>query len=86
MKQEKLKAIYPALSYFPRTWLAQVSSPLKGLTSVFGMETGVTLSQKIPGKLLSKTWIRADFLCPNPNNKLQNWQSQFLITGQKKFK
>lgn len=37
-----------AATYFPRAWAAQVSSALKGLTAVFGMRTGVTLSQEPP--------------------------------------
>ena len=46
-----LKAVYPALAYFPRAQ-AQVSSALEGLTSEFGMESGVALPLKAPGILL----------------------------------
>ena len=39
--------IVPAATYFPRAQ-AQVSSALRGLTSEFGMGSGVTLSQEPP--------------------------------------
>jgi hypothetical protein len=44
----------PAASYFPMTLTIIVSSALKGLTSVFGMGTGVSPSAS-PPETFSKT-------------------------------
>jgi hypothetical protein len=45
----------PAATYFPMTLTIIVSSALKGLTSVFGMGTGVSPSASPPETLSTKS-------------------------------
>jgi hypothetical protein len=44
----RLKIIYPGSVLISRTLAGQVLPPLRGLTAVFGMGTGVALSPRPP--------------------------------------
>src|SRR5271154_3869896 len=66
-----------------------VSSARQGLTSVFGMGTGVTLAVRPPGNLCIETGILRIGLgqeCREPKVEIRDFDEQLKEVGNRKFR